>query len=155
MLTQIKRSILLINILIGLLSVHAPVSGKTTRFNCSDINKTLETLVSAIDENTIICRAKNITKFGSNVTDYLTLYRNDEQGELINLVIIVFSKDGGRTVAIADNILSNEKQPLVGFLLYQRTFVKWLTPPNPAFLDKYSPDLKQILDIANPPKYTF
>jgi hypothetical protein len=155
--TRIKVSLLLTNILIGFLSVHAPVSAKNTRFNCPDMNKTLETLVSAIDENTIICRAKNPNKFSSNTTDILTLYRLDEQGKFISAVIVAFSNYGERLVLIGDRnfFLSNTKEPLVGFLLNQRTFVEWITPPNPAIVDKYSPDLKLILDIANRPEYSF
>ena len=157
MLTRIKVSLVLTNILIGLLSVHAPTLAQTTRFNCLNFNKILETLVSAIDENTIICRAKNPNKFSSNTTDYLTLYRVDEQGKFLNVVIVAFSNYGERMVLIGDRdfFLSNRKEPLVGFLLNQRTFVEWITPPNPAIVDKYSPDLKLILDIANRPEYSF
>jgi len=155
MLTRIKVSLLLTNILIGFLSVHAPVLAQNKSFNCPNPNGRLENLVSRIDDNAIVCRMKNPTKVGSEVTDYLTLYRQNEQGKPTSFVGIVFFKSGARTVLIADSTLSNVKEPYVGFLLNQRTFVKWLTPPNPALVDKFSPDLKLVLDIVDQPKYTF
>ncbi|MBW4608193.1 MAG: hypothetical protein KME22_13470 [Hassallia sp. WJT32-NPBG1] len=152
MLTQIKVSVLLTNILIGFLSFHAPVLAQNKRFDCPNPNGTLENLVSRIDKNAIVCRLKNSTIFGSDVIDFLTLYRQDEQGKLTSLVNITFFNFGARTVLLADNVLSNVKEPYVGFLLNQRTFLKWLTPPNPALVDKFSPDLKLILDIVDQPK---
>jgi hypothetical protein len=98
---------------------------------------------------------KNPAIFGSDVIDFLTLYRRNEQRIPTSFVMIAFSESDIRTVLIADNILSNIKEPYIGFLLRRRTFVKWMTPPNPALMDKFSPDLKLLLDIVDQPKYTF